>query len=415
MKIGIIGPKDSVEDIGKKLLKVDKNIQCSFYIREEMSRVGEVIDQCEDEVDGIILTGIGVHSKISNIRVLNKPSAYIHRNTLSLLSALWKAQKDFKTLERFSADVVAREVLTDVTEEISLPDKNIHLMSFSPSNSEEEYTKWHIKLYDDGKTDFILTGFGHVYAKLKKAGYPVYRMFPTNSQVKEAYKEILHKTQISKLKSSQIAVQVIKMTKKINKNYYEELNIQNKLQKEIISYVREVQGALYVSGRDEYIISGTRGSFKDSVASFTKLISSVQMEISSGIGYGSTAYEADVHARNALLASLKDGGLFVIDETGKLREAVNLASSKGYERSQKVSIISEVTNLSPIYISKIMNLLERKEEVKIDSKELAGYLEVSERSARRIINKLAESGYGSLEVQDRVSKGRPKNIIRISF
>lgn len=415
MKIGIIGPRDSAENIAEKLSRVDENIECKFYIREEISRVGEVMDKCEDEVDGIILTGAGVHATIEGIRPLNKPFAYIHRTTLSLMSALWKAKKDFKDLSRFSVDVVSREAFDEAVEELDLPAKDLRLMPFCSSCNEEDYTKWHITLFEEGKTDFILTGFGDVYTRLKREGYPVYRLFPTYSQVKEAYREILHKAQISKLKSSQIAVQVIKLTKKINKNYYEELNIQNKLQKEIISYVREVQGALYTSGGDEYIISGTMGSFKDSIRSFTKLLSNVVVEISSGIGYGSTAYKADVNARNALLASIRDGGLFVIDESGTLRRPVGPRELQGENRSRRVEIISEATGLSPVYISKIMTLLERKKELRVDSKELAGYLEISERSARRIINKLIENNYGSLETEEKISKGRPKNIIKITF
>ncbi len=415
MKIGIIGPRDSAENIAEKLSRVDESIECKFYIREEISKVGEVINRCEDEVDGIILTGAGVHATIEGIRPLTKPFAYIHRNTLSLVSTLWKAREDFKDLSRFSVDVVSREAFTEAVEELNLPPDNTRIMPFCSSCTEEDYIKWHTKLFEEGKTDFILTGFGDVYTRLKREGYPVYRLFPTYSQVKEAYREILHKAQISKLKSSQIAVQVIKVTKKINKNYYEELNIQNKLQKEIISYVREVQGALYTSGGDEYVISGTRGSFKDSIRSFMKLLSNVVVEISSGIGYGSTAYEADVNARNALLASIREGGLFVIDECGTLRRPVGPGRVSGESRNKKIEIISEVTKLSPVYISKIMTLLERKEELRVDSRELAGYLEISERSARRIITKLIENNYGSLAAEEKVSKGRPKNIIKITF
>ncbi len=415
MKIGIIGPRDSAENIAEKLSRVDESIECKFYIREEISKVGEVIDRCEDEVDGIILTGAGVHATIEGIRPLTKPFAYIHRNTLSLVSTLWKAREDFKDLSRFSVDVVSREAFTEAVEELNLPPDTTRIMPFCSSCTEEDYIKWHTKLFKEGETDFILTGFGDVYTRLKREGYPVYRLFPTYSQVKEAYREILHKAHISKLKSSQIAVQVIKVTKKINKNYYEELNIQNKLQKEIISYVRDVQGALYTSGGDEYVITGTRGSFKDSIKSFMKLLSNVVVEISSGIGYGSTAYEADVNARNALLASIREGGLFVIDECGTLRRPVGPGKVSGESRNKKIEIISEVTKLSPVYISKIMTLLERKEELRVDSRELAGYLEISERSARRIITKLIENNYGSLETEEKVSKGRPKNIIKITF
>ena len=112
---------------------------------------------------------------------------------------------------------------------------------------------------------------------------------------------------------------------------------------------------------------------------------------------------------------MRDGGLFVIDESGTLRRPVGPGELQGENRNRKVEIISEVTKLSPIYISKILTLLERKKDLRVDSKELAGYLEISERSARRIINKLIESNYGSLETEDKISKGRPKNIIKITF
>lgn len=415
MKIGIVGPRDSVENIGSKLLKVDKNIEYIHYIREEVSKVAEVIDQCEKEVDGIILSGAGVHSTIKKYKHLKKPSAYIHRKAQSIISTLWKVKKDFENLGNFSIDVVTQEALDEAIEELDIPSNSIQIMPFSHTHKEDEYILWHKKLFDENKIDFILTGFGAVYSKLKEDGYPVYRLMPTFSQVKDAYNTIIHKTQISKLQSSQIAVQIIKLTKKTNENYYEELSVQNILEKEIISYVREVQGALYSSGRDEYIIFGTKGSFKNTINSFNKLITNVKFEISSGIGYGGTAYEADTNARNALLASIKENGIFIIDETSTLIGPIDLSKEHLSPLDEKVKKISLQTSISSPHIYKIIQLLDRKGASTIDSKELAGFLEISERSARRIINKFIDSGLGVLEVGEHLSKGRPKNVIKLSF
>lgn len=414
MKIGIVGPKDSAENIAEKLLKVDKDIHYSLYIEEEISEVTRFIDICQGEVDALILTGNGVNHFFHSQGTINIPTTFIHRKTSSLVSTLWRVRDEMKDLDSFSLDVVTEDVLEEVTDELHL-NKTSYLNPYSPHLTEEDYINWHKTLYDEGKTRFMLTGFGAVYTQLKNLGYPVYRLHPTYTQVRLAYQDLINKLRISKLKSSQIAVQIIRIKGKSNKNYYEELNIQNSLEREIISYVRDVQGALYSSGRDEYIISGTRGSFKDSIVSFLKLLNNTQIELCSGIGYGHTAYEADVNARNALAASLLRDGLFVLDEDGHISGPINKTSLPAGAEAQVIDSIREATGLPLAYLQRLQDLRKRKSSSSFDSKEIAGYLEISERSARRVITKLLESGYGTLATEEKHSQGRPKKIIKINF
>lgn len=412
MKIGIIGPRDSVTNISYKLKKIDSSIECHHYIREEVSRIMEVVSQCEAEVDSIILTGIGVKNALT--RPLKKPSTYISRDSFGLLLAYHRASSRH-SIDSFSIDVVSNESVQEIAEELSISINKMPLLTFSNTLMEEEYANWHKELFNRGETNYIFTCFGNVYSRLKEEGYPVFRVFPTYSQVKVAYKDLLHKNQVSKLKSSQIAVQIIRINQRSHKNYYDELNLQNKLEKEIISYVRETQGALYGSGRGEYIISATRGTLKDSISSFTKLMSNVKFDIYSGIGYGATAHEADINARNALLISQNKGGVFIIDGNGIVTDSMSEKEFENTSRVLKIKEVSDSTNISPIYISRIMNLFEKKKELLFTSKELAGYLEISERSARRIINKLTDYGYGTIETEENFLKGRPRNILKIQF
>ncbi|WP_297405079.1 hypothetical protein [uncultured Cetobacterium sp.] len=413
MKIGIVGPSDSVLHINQKLKDMDHTINSKFYIHEDTKNLHKILEECEKEVDALIFTGIIIEYTITKYRLPKIPFVTISRKGSSLMSALWQAQNTLKNINSFSIDILNQDDLSEVVDDWNLNHQNIHLFTFDPLLEEEDYAIKHKALFDSGKIDIILTSCGKVYSSLKAQGYPIFRLQPNLAQIKNLYRELLDKKNICRLKSSQIAIQIIKIDYLYHNNYYDDLENENNIRKNIISYVREVQGALYSSSIEQFIIFGTRGAFAQSLDNFSKLTSNLNMKIYSGIGYGSTAYLADFNARKALSNSLKNGKLYIIDDTNTL---INPSIEKTSQNlNTKIEKISNTTLISQIHIRKILELKEKKKTPYINTKEIAGYLDISERSARRIINKLIDHNYGIPEIQNNISKGRPIKHIKISI
>ena len=74
---------------------------------------------------------------------------------------------------------------------------------------ENQAIQWHKDLYNEGKTNVMITGFTDVYSELKKSGYPVYRLEPTIPLIKVAYKQLKSKYALNKAQYSQIAVEIL--------------------------------------------------------------------------------------------------------------------------------------------------------------------------------------------------------------
>jgi len=68
------------------------------------------------------------------------------------------------------------------------------------------------------------------------------------------------------------------------------------------------------------------------------------------------------------------------------------------------------------FVKELIAIAQARKSFIFDAHELAECLEVTVRSARRIMNKIMDSGYGKLHAKEMaVSGGRPKALIEILF
>ena len=76
--------------------------------------------------------------------------------------------------------------------------------------------------------------------------------------------------------------------------------------------------------------------------------------------------------------------------------------------------LSEQVGISPLYLSKILYILRQKGGNTLSSEELAFFLNVTTRSASRILNKLESGGLANVEYSRQMNlRGRPAKIYSI--
>ena len=428
MIVGIIGPLDSGLKIQSNLKKIDSSLETKLYIREKAIEALEVIEECEKECDAIMFTGCGVYEAIKNKHDIKLPNVFVSKGGTSIIKAFWEIKDLGMKLDRFSIDVVENEILEDLLNEIEINPTEVYYIPFSGEKDETEYIESHIRLFEDKKVDTILTSFCAVYSELKRRGYPVFHLQPTIPQIRVSYEKLKTETALNRAQLSQIAVEILRFIddKDTKENYYSNMIKKSEADKIIVDYVRNIQGSLFSFGRNEYVVFAHKGAVDHDLNykqlfKLQKDIKSIGFALNVGIGIGITAYQAETNAYKALNKHIdsKEFDIFSVDENDNIKGPLGSADILNYplvSSDENIIDISEKTGLSCESISKLMAISETRKSKIYDTKELANYLDISERSARRILNKIISSDLGRIYAKETSSGGgRPKNLVEILF
>lgn len=428
MKIGIVGPSDSVDKILRVIEAHYPFLDTVLYKKEKIDEVLEIMDECIHKTDGILFTGCAVQGKAEKYIKIDKPNEAVMRNDSSIMKAFWDIKSDEKQINRVSIDLVERELVNEIVDELGIEIEELYVMPYDSDKSENEYIKRHIELWENGKVDIIISAFGAIYNELKAKGLPIYRLNLTTPLIKSSIENLINKVKTNQIKANQIAIQILKI-KNLKQNLisqYDDLIKKNTVERQLIEYVREVQGSIFQLGTDKYIIFSTRRTLEDkSVLSyFQKMIENFDSQgitIYSGIGFGNTGWNAEYNAKNALAMAEKalNATFYIIDENNKIKGPINGEDEVNYDLyvyDEKINEVAKEIGVSSTYLSKVLSIMEKKGEKNFSSDTLGHYLGITERSARRIIEKFINSGYAEV-VTTTVNKGigRPKKIVKIKL
>ncbi len=427
LRIGIIGPRDSVEKILKATEQQYPEVTITPYIREKVVETVDIFDLCNSENDGFFFTGVGVMEEIRKNRNMTKPYEFIPRSGYSLMSAIWEMTQKNLPSGRISVDVVPDQVIREVMEEFNIEFDEIFTMPFSLEHPESSYTDRHRSLFNDGKIDIILTGFGSVYTQLSGEGLPVLRLYPSLIQIRQQLDKLIYRIRSRSIRSAGIALQIIRVRGLTHNSLckYDDLEKRGRFYLELMPYVRGVQGSLFAYGREEMIIHSTRGEIEreENRRLFHELIrwsDSARLQFYSGIGFGSTAYEAEKSARKALANAqeLEFSSAYIVDDD-QIKGPI--AESRELEYLIRVDdpVIleqSERSGINAAYLTKIKAYMDKSGKDTFDSTELSYALNIGERTARRVLKKALDSGLGEVTAKESSSsRGRPKNLIRLKI
>jgi len=425
MNIGCIGPSDSIAIVGDVIERCCPEITLRTYVRERAEDSWEALEQCERENQGILFTGIAVQEAAKARGTVNLPYEHIPRGAYSLLRVLSDIHRSGMKAERVSIDVVTDDILSEVVKEFGVEFKNIYSMPFALHHLEADYQRRHEELYAAGKTDVMVSGFGYIYETLKKKGLPVFRLYASSPQIREAARQLVDRINTRNLRSAGIAIQLIKL-KSITRssiNQYDDMKNGGAFFLELVEYVRAIQGSLFNFGTEEYVIFSTRGIIegKPYQDRFKRLLDWGRKQniiFASGIGFGATAFEAEKSARKALDNAMQvpDGGFYIVSGT-ELRGPIGGADELAYRThvtDARLLDMSEKSGISPSYLDKIKALMDKTQKDTFDASDLAACLGIGQRSARRVLKKLLDGGIAEqngLEAKRHV--GRPKRLVRI--
>lgn len=426
-RLALVGPSDSVEIMRESVKRFYPDVAFNTYVRERTEDIHEVLEQSQCECDGLLFSGIGVQESAKAKGVLTKPYTQIERGAYSLIRAFSEILRRGLSFDRISVDVVTQQVISEVIREFGIPFGQVLSMPFATQYTEQEFLEWHRELLESDKVDLAISGFGSVYQELVDLGYPVFRMLPSSLQVRDTVEHLLGAIAARGLRSAGIAIQIIRLFRNEGNpiNQYDRMKDEGRFFLELLDYVRAIQGSVFNIGKREYAIFSTRGVIESPVhlSLFGDLLNwsrKNNIRVCSGIGIGSTAFEAEKSARTALshCREREQGGVYLAldDEIrGPLGEEDELRYRTRIGDDTLLRIAKEV-GITPSYVDRIRAIMDQTGKNTFDSGDLAACLGIGERSARRVLKKFLDSGHAMLVGKENsYTVGRPKNLVQINI
>ncbi|NPV45008.1 MAG: ArsR family transcriptional regulator [Firmicutes bacterium] len=432
LRLGLLGAQDSVRKMKEVAEEYSDRADFVYLPYKNKSETVRLVQENMDNVDVFVFSGKVPYNIATKNLEIPKPCLYVPHTGTCIYKVLWKIKEDGIPITGISFDTIEKREIEETLEELGIETNQIYTNVYEGDIDYDELAEYHYDLWREGKTTAAVTCLFTTFAKLKKFGVPVYRATITKSLIRRTIDNAIYEGTGKRLKANQIAVLIadIDNFSKIIKNYVSEYEIQRlkiKLHEILLNYAQSVQGALFSFGGDEYLIFTTRGALEHITDGYkaTPLLKSVkdnlEIELSCGIGFGKTAYEAEVNARIGLQYAKDRGGgcAFLVSDERHIMGPIGAENSLTYSicnNNKDILELSEKIGISSVYISKLRSIMNEIGENTINSKDMAYYLNITERSSRRILGLLCESGYADEVGEEKASnRGRPRKVYRLKL
>ncbi|MDR0879899.1 MAG: hypothetical protein LBN09_04240 [Clostridioides sp.] len=288
----------------------------------------------------------------------------------------------------------------------------------------------HQYIWENNLADLLVTSSSVVAEQLKELGYNYLYMTPSDSSVFNTFRHMISLLDIKKLDDNKSATGIITMDshKLTDERFLFESeiilddlyhSIKNFLSKKGFFGIEVEKKSLRIE------LNTTKSVLLDLTAGykrffFNDLLEKMYYILNIGWGVGNTKSHSESNARAANIKSSEHKGncSFVIDENdkvyGPLRTNSKYSSSANH---QAVEMLSKNIPLSSSSIHKIIAVIEQRGNNDITSRILADHLNVTVRTANRILKVLHEANIASLIYDTGISRdrGRPEKIYRIDF
>lgn len=426
-RICIIGVEDSIEMV-KDISKEFENIaEFVFYSYSSVSDIIEFINKSLN-IDVIMFTGTYPYNYFRKHSLIDIPYFTISKSNETLIETFWNIRESGINYQRVSIDRSPREEVLSIIDDLDISRDHIRLIGDSSEIALDEIYQFHKENYESKKVEAIISSNYKVYSRLKSEGYNVYRILPSKFILKDSIKKAIAMANTEKIKSSQVAIQRIRIrdTKEKLLSKYNQLKLINKFDDVMIDYTNDIQGSFYKFGNNEYLIFTTRGfisigELDKKIGKLVEQSESIGLSLSMGIGYGESVLISEKNSQIGLKHALEfdKGVCFVVDDDSTITGPILGGDSVSYNLTntdEEITALAKEVGISEKYLLKLKAIIGQKNHDRFTSDEMAEILNVSQRSALRILTKLENGKCAEVVGTTSIStKGRPKKIYQISL
>ena len=398
IKLAILTPKNSSEKIKNSLKEITCEIKYIFY--NNLYDLEELYLKNAQKYDGIITSGPIGYEIIKNSVELFTPLYHFDISKGDLYKYLFNILKENPKIDfsRVYIDFISPEKKEYWFKDIFKKEEEpiFYQINFSNKNLYETLKNNYINLKKEKKIDIVLTRISNMVNFLKSEKISFDFLFPSEENIKNTVLEVIKDIKILKSEKKQIIFGKL-LFDKISINIEEEIHsISKNCIIKILDKNIEIL-MLYEDFINSNIALNLKKKFRNNFLS--------------GWGKGNNINEARHNAEKSYIKNKETNTevIYLVSTNSEIiLSEINAKKKKNIEIIEKLKEL----NITKQNSEKLIELFKNQE--KVSCANLADYLNISERTANRLLLKLEEN---SLAISNliKINRGRPKKIYTFSF
>lgn len=431
--VGVLGSNLFIEAVSKHY-SLFPEVSFVSYTYESPREINHLIEKAGREVDFLLFSGIIAFYYGQKKRAEYPLKAtYIPFNelmvTMSLLSVSYREKIPLKEM---SIDLPNHDLLHHVLTETEISDRPLFVKDYpwiykmekdiQPLNI-PEFVRYHAELYQEKKTAFALTSIHAVYEELQKLGIPSTYMIQPERSLKEGLEKAVTLAKLNKTKESQIAVISIKIRDYPTSN---DQVFRLQLLQHLHEIGKRLNARVSMEHYQPFLVYTNRGSLEAvqndrNLQFILALEEKIKGPLEIGIGFGYTMNDAENHAAQALQFAEKHCAekttIFVLDENKKLIGPL-FENEKQYvlkNENPNIQKLAEELKMNAKNLNRFIDFIHVHQFRSFSAQDLAGYFEISRRSAERLIKRFLDQELLVIAGEEQpYDQGRPRALYNIT-
>ena len=398
IKLAILTPKNSSEKIKNSLKEITCEIKYIFY--NNLYDLEELYLKNAQKYDGIITSGPIGYEIIKNSVELFTPLYHFDISKGDLYKYLFNILKENPKIDfsRVYIDFISPEKKEYWFKDIFKKEEEpiFYQINFSNKNLYETLKNNYINLKKEKKIDIVLTRISNMVNFLKSEKISFDFLFPSEENIKNTVLEVIKDIKILKYEKKQII---------FGKLLFDKISID--IEEEIHSISKNC--IIKILDKNIEILMLYEDFINSNIA--LNLKKKFRNNFLSGWGKGNNINEARHNAEKSYIKNKETNTeviYLVSNNSETILSEINAKKKKNIEIIEKLKKL----NITKQNSEKLIELFKNQE--KVSCANLADYLNISERTANRLLLKLEEN---SLAISNliKINRGRPKKIYTFSF
>ena len=423
--VAIVSPSRSLEPISKVIESYEFNCQFHKYIYNELSDIDWIYQDCKDFCDVIFFSGeLGYHyikKRFPDIQIPCTFTAYGPKDILSILLN-FKIEHPEIPLNRVFVDFLTP--LNNFMNMHQYIKKENMPYFFEDSTYDYAHITQRTKsLWDSGKIDIVISRSINNLGRLDELHIPYLAVFPSEEMIRESIETALNNLRLNQIEPQDHLMVLVRLPFGQDCSQEEREYRKATVYKVLVDYRRERGTEFSISmGVNQFELSGrqpiqtmTPDAMRDFVL---RLQQSLDFPFRVGVGVHPDEDRSHYYAERALLEAGRHGandGFFICGENETMTGPLSSALLPTYSYSnEKAAALGRKIGISEANLLKLAGLFQADRDTLMTTAMVSKLLNITPRSAGRILTKLCELGLIGL-VPDRPEtdrKGRPSHRYR---
>lgn len=398
IKLAILTPKNSSEKIKNSLKEITCEIKYIFY--NNLYDLEELYLKNAQKYDGIITSGPIGYEIIKNSVELFTPLYHFDISKGDLYKYLFNILKENPKIDfsRVYIDFISPEKKEYWFKDIFKKEEEpiFYQINFSNKNLYETLKNNYINLKKEKKIDIVLTRISNMVNFLKSEKISFDFLFPSEENIKNTVLEVIKDIKILKSEKKQII---------FGKLLFDKISID--IEEEIHSISKNC--IIKILDKNIEILMLYEDFINSNIA--LNLKKKFRNNFLSGWGKGNNINEARHNAEKSYIKNKETNTevIYLVSTNSEtILSEINAKKKKNIEIIEKLKEL----NITKQNSEKLIELFKNQE--KVSCANLADYLNISERTANRLLLKLEEN---SLAISNliKINRGRPKKYTHFHF